>query len=84
MIILNNYIDKFFKTNGHYNSSIKCLNKLDGFVETFNINISFDIINELLTKNNIFNLVVKTCFEHNRDSIVNGLLDVYNMIIENK
>ena len=76
---LNNYIDKTFKINGHYNSSIKYLNKLDRFVETYRMNISFDIINELLTKNYSLNQVVKTCFEQNREDITNGKCeDVYS------
>ena len=81
--IINNYINKHYKENITYNESIKILNMLNNFLETYNYTPEFDVLIKLIKENSFISEIIKLIIKKYKNKIpINKFDDTILSIIE--
>lgn len=73
--IINNYINQKFTKILTHEDSIKYFKKLSSFFETYNFIPNPDLIIELITKNDIFNQMIKLILKKYHSQVISGKLE---------
>ncbi|MGN1358091.1 MAG: RNA polymerase sigma factor RpoD/SigA [Bacilli bacterium] len=73
--IINNYINQKFTKILTHEDSIKYFKKLSSFFEVYNFIPNPDLIIELITKNDIFNQMIKLIFKKYHSQVISGKLE---------
>ena len=75
IIIINNYINKYFKISNEYNENLKNLKKLSTFLQGYDYIPTPDVLIQIVEKNILFSKTIESIVKKNQKQIVSGNLE---------
>lgn len=72
IIVINNYINKYFKKTTTYEDSVKSIKKLDSFFKLFHYLPNLDILLEIVRENQIFFEAIQLIVDRHKNQIISG------------